>query len=256
MAFRHTSSNTAPSGQTEFEILKARHRFLRDDEEGTHGHATDAGPSSITSAPPNDWDEQLALKYYSSLYREFAICDLKHFKSGNFALRWRTEPEVLSGTGESSCANSRCQFHDTLTPRSLPRDNPPPQLTTLELPFAYEEQGAHKAALVKVVLCPGCVRKLMWKRRKEKEGRDRTGRDEDQSEEAENDHVREERDSDRREQKQDSDKKRPHASTDGLKISGGSDGSGRKLHRRRSRSRERHRRPDEGTVDSYMRQRT
>jgi protein FRA10AC1 len=31
------------------------------------------------------------------------------------------------------------------------------------------EQGESKSALVKVVLCPRCLKKLMWKRRKEKE---------------------------------------------------------------------------------------
>ena len=41
-------------------------RFLRDDDE-----------------KPSSWDEQLATKYYTSLYREFAVCDLKHYKSGN-----------------------------------------------------------------------------------------------------------------------------------------------------------------------------
>ena len=29
------------------------------------------------------WDESLALKYYSSLFKEFAVCDLKHYKTGN-----------------------------------------------------------------------------------------------------------------------------------------------------------------------------
>ena len=32
---------------------------------------------------PTTWDDQLAGKYYESLYREFAVCDLKHYKSGN-----------------------------------------------------------------------------------------------------------------------------------------------------------------------------
>ena len=41
-------------------------RFLRDDDEKA-----------------SSWDEQLAMKYYTSLYREFAVCDLKHYKSGN-----------------------------------------------------------------------------------------------------------------------------------------------------------------------------
>jgi len=61
-----------------------------------------------------------------------------------FALRWRTEEEVLSGTGESSCGNTRCKHHNV--------NSFVPSLSTLELPFAYEEQGETKSALVKTVL--------------------------------------------------------------------------------------------------------
>jgi protein FRA10AC1 len=43
-----------------------------------------------------------------------------------------------------------------------------PGLLTLELPFDYEEHGERKNALVKVVLCPKCVKKIMWKREQEK----------------------------------------------------------------------------------------
>jgi protein FRA10AC1 len=68
---------------------------------------------------------------------------------------------VLSGAGENTCGNSRCKHHDN-------RDEAV-RLNTLELPFAYEEHGKHKSALVKVVLCPRCLKKLMWKRNKEKE---------------------------------------------------------------------------------------
>jgi protein FRA10AC1 len=42
-------------------------------------------------------------------------------------------------------------------------------LHTLELPFGYVEEGETKAALVKVVLCDRCVKKIMWKREREKE---------------------------------------------------------------------------------------
>ncbi|KAH7884465.1 folate-sensitive fragile site protein Fra10Ac1-domain-containing protein [Phlebopus sp. FC_14] len=142
----HTAKS-APSHLTEFDILKASHKFLRNDAD------SDAGR-------PSAWNDQLAKKYYDSLYREFALCDLKHYKSGNFALRWRTETEVLDGTGETSCANTRCQSHLSSSSQ--------PALTTLELPFAYDEDGQQKQALVKVVLCPRCVRKLMWKRRHDK----------------------------------------------------------------------------------------
>lgn len=54
---------------SEFDILKSSHQFIRD--------------SALTTT---DWNDQLAEKYYSSLYREFAICDLKHYKSGNVRL--------------------------------------------------------------------------------------------------------------------------------------------------------------------------
>jgi len=93
-----------------------------------------------------------------------------------FALRWRTETEVISGAGESTCGNTRCHRHHhhdhdhktTFKPTKKKQKQEQP-LTTLELPFSYIEHGESKYALVKVVLCTKCVKKLMWKRRKEKE---------------------------------------------------------------------------------------
>lgn len=143
---------------TEFDILKASHKFLRDDA-GQPGSSS----TNIASSSSSSWNDQLAKKYYDTLFREFALCNLKHYKSGNFALRWRTENEVLDGTGETTCGNMRCEYH-----RPHSTSNSLPRLTTLELPFAYEEHGELKQALVKVVLCPGCVKKLMWKRNREK----------------------------------------------------------------------------------------
>ena len=51
----------------EFEILKASHKFIREDIQDAQ----------------NSWNDCLAEKYYQSLYKEFALCDLKHYKSGN-----------------------------------------------------------------------------------------------------------------------------------------------------------------------------
>ncbi|KAJ7158425.1 folate-sensitive fragile site protein Fra10Ac1-domain-containing protein [Mycena filopes] len=147
MALYSSSSKLPTPGKTEFEILKDSHKFLREED--------DKGQQL-------SWDEQLASKYYDSLFREYAVCDLKHYKSGNFSLRWRTEAEVLAGAGETTCGNTRCEHHDT-------RGRRPPPLTTLELPFAYIEHGEEKSALVKAVLCKKCLGKLMWKRQKEKE---------------------------------------------------------------------------------------
>ncbi|OJA12273.1 hypothetical protein AZE42_08149 [Rhizopogon vesiculosus] len=141
------TTTVSPTPVTEFDILKSSHKFLRDDAD---------------SEANTSWNDRLAQKYYESLYREFAICDLKHYKSGNFSLRWRTEREVLSGMGETTCANARCSEHATSSS----------SLTTLELPFAYDEDGKRKEALVKVVLCSKCVRKIMWKRKHEKRTRE------------------------------------------------------------------------------------
>ncbi|KAH9998793.1 folate-sensitive fragile site protein Fra10Ac1-domain-containing protein [Russula compacta] len=146
----YSKPSSSTSFTTEFDILKASHKFLREEEE-------DAAES-----PNASWNDQLAQKYYGSLFREFAVCDLKHYKSGNFALRWRTEAEVLSAAGENTCGNTRCKHHNN--------QDATVQLSTLELPFAYEEHREHKTALVKVVLCPRCSKKLMWKRDKEKSG--------------------------------------------------------------------------------------
>ncbi|KAF8503840.1 folate-sensitive fragile site protein Fra10Ac1-domain-containing protein [Gautieria morchelliformis] len=155
---------------TEFDILKASHKFLRSsDEDGA-----------------KSWDAQLAMKYEASLFKEFAVCDLKHYKSGNIALRWRTEDEVLSGAGESSCGNTRCPYYDTPAD-SVPSGSqdvhlkPPnsPKLTTMELPFSYVEQGESQVrdVMVKVVLCQRCVKKLMWKREREKKDKEEAASD-------------------------------------------------------------------------------
>lgn len=132
----------------EFEVLKASHRFLRGD-----GQA------------PASWEDEVADKYESTLFREFAVCDLKHYKSGQFALRWRTEDEVVSGAGQETCGNTRCDHHPPERARKQP------SLSTLELPFNYVEHGEQLSALVKVVLCDKCVHKLMWKRNHDKQER-------------------------------------------------------------------------------------
>ncbi|KAK7031200.1 hypothetical protein VNI00_013616 [Paramarasmius palmivorus] len=150
-----SKAKATPSGHTEFELLKQSHKFLREDDDDEGAQLT--------------WEEKLASKYYANLYREFAVCDLKHYKSGNFALRWRTEAEVLSGAGETTCGNTRCKRHEAAEGSEDVDKSRTSGLTTLELPFAYLEHGESKSALVKVVLCEKCVGKLMWKRRKDKE---------------------------------------------------------------------------------------
>ncbi|KAG8773766.1 hypothetical protein FRC12_002323 [Ceratobasidium sp. 428] len=133
----------AKSGKTELDGLIQGHKFLRDDDD------KELGELSV--------EERIAVKYYRSLFKEFALIDLKHYKSGKFALRWRTEDEVVEGYGQFTCGNTRCAYHKEQERRQ-------PKLLTLELPFAYEEQREAKQALVKVVLCERCKKKLTWKR--------------------------------------------------------------------------------------------
>ena len=69
---------------------------------------------------------------------------------------------MLSGLGETTCGNTRCHRHSP-----EPDDNSY-HLNTVQLPFAYMEKGESKSALVKVVLCNRCIKKLMYKRNKDK----------------------------------------------------------------------------------------
>ncbi|KAI0649422.1 folate-sensitive fragile site protein Fra10Ac1-domain-containing protein [Trametes meyenii] len=217
------SSTALHAGTSEFEILKSSHRFLREDDEVEERQLS--------------WDERLAKKYYSSLYREYAVCDLKHYKSGNFALRWRTEAEVLSGAGETTCGNTRCPLH-----REHPEEGSDirPSFSTLELPFSYVEQGESKFALVKVVLCPKCVKKLMYKRNKEKE---EASRREERASGSGHGNIHREQDDERR-TKQKSPKRRPRTHYhDGVREEDDESAQGSRS-RRHSRSRSPYRRRD------------
>lgn len=114
----------------------------------------------------------MADKYYDSLYKEYAMTDLKHYKTGmvgicslniltqltlnQISLRWRTQEEVRAKSGEKSCANVRCLARDA-------------RLSAYELPFEYEEGGVRKSTEVKAILCKHCAKKLFYKKDKERE---------------------------------------------------------------------------------------
>ncbi|BGP61522.1 hypothetical protein NBRC10512v2_002841 [Rhodotorula toruloides] len=160
-----------PQSKHELEILKERHQFVRD---------SDVDPAALT------WEDQLAYKYYETLFKEFAVVNLKHYKSGAIALRWRTEDEVLSGIGHLTCGSLRCRYHEP-SPSMLasledPDVPPDPESTAplvettleeLEMPFGYLEGGVKKTTLVKVVLCRECAKKLRHGRKKAKEEREK-----------------------------------------------------------------------------------
>jgi len=84
------------------------------------------------------------------MFREFAVVDLSRFREGRLGLRWRTEAEVRVGKGQFSCGAKRCTCAEGLA--------------TFEVPFAYEEAGEAKQALVKLRLCLPCSRLLNHKK--------------------------------------------------------------------------------------------
>ncbi|KAJ1911387.1 hypothetical protein IWQ60_010160, partial [Tieghemiomyces parasiticus] len=125
-----------PGPVNEETILRQNHRFLRDEDED---------PAALP------WEERVARRYYDQLYREYCLCELRRYKEGKLAMRWRTEAEVLSGKGESVCAALRCTSQE--------------DLRSWEVPFDYVETGRPQRALVKLRLCPSCSAKLHHGRR-------------------------------------------------------------------------------------------
>lgn len=149
-------------------------RFIRDEDDDEDDLDVDGQPSRSTSAQgasssalarQTDKDrlyaETLARRYEASLFKEFALVDLKHYKSGRvrwlppsrlallrvewgerslnlspirsvlvvqIALRWRTPEEVVGSIGEETCGSLRCAYH-TFDPA-----HPPPALNTVRSP--------------------------------------------------------------------------------------------------------------------------
>lgn len=103
----------------DIDVIRENHRFLWEDDNA-----------------PNTWEEQLARKYYDKLFKEYCISDLSRYKENMIAMRWRTEPEVITGKGQFSCGNKRCEEKEGLR--------------TWEVNFGYIEQGEKKNALVKL----------------------------------------------------------------------------------------------------------
>lgn len=110
--------------KTDHDTLRENYRFLRTEEDDKNG------------AP---WEVAVARKYYSMLFREYAIIDLSRYKEDKFGCRWRTSKEVVSGKGQFTCGAKGCNQKEALE--------------TFEVPFAYVEAQEPKQALVKVRLC-------------------------------------------------------------------------------------------------------
>ena len=167
-----------PAGRTEWDVLKENHRWAGVDSmtssrlstgssETTrlrgmcHGKNAWLGLTNRSCSRNSPWCVYLArgVRLHLGPAKSKQI-DLKHYKSRRLALRWRTAPEVVDGTGELTCASLRCDHHAVA--------DEPPKLRSFELPFVYEEEGKRKEALVKVRLCRRCEGKLRWKPRDER----------------------------------------------------------------------------------------
>lgn len=48
------------------------------------------------------WEKRIAKKYYDKLFKEYALVELKYYKEGRVAMRWRTQKEVVRGKGMST----------------------------------------------------------------------------------------------------------------------------------------------------------
>ena len=65
-----------------------------------------------------------------------------------YAFRWRTEKEVVDGTGQFTCGNKHCK---KFVKKGLD------ELSSFEVMFNYKERGEKKSALVKIRVCEKCV---------------------------------------------------------------------------------------------------
>ncbi|KAI3739945.1 hypothetical protein L2E82_30359 [Cichorium intybus] len=125
--------------KTDQDTLREGYRFIRSEEDDMD----------------TSWEQRLVKRYYNKLFKEYCIADMSHYKTGKIGLRWRTEKEVTSGKGQFVCGNKHCSEEEGLS--------------SYEVNFAYFEAGENKQALVKLVTCERCAKKLLYKKLKEKE---------------------------------------------------------------------------------------
>ncbi|XP_062988957.1 protein FRA10AC1 [Elgaria multicarinata webbii] len=122
--------------KSDLDIVRENHRFLWSEEDEVD----------------MNWEKRLSKKYYDKLFKEYCIADLSKYKENKFGFRWRHEKEVVSGKGQFTCGNKRCDEKEGLK--------------SWEVNFGYVEHGVKKNALVKLRLCPECSYKLNFHHRR------------------------------------------------------------------------------------------
>ena len=116
---------------TDADVVRTTFRFLRSEED---------------DAELGAWEARMARRYYDKLFKEYCIADLSRYREQKIGMRWRVEKEVVTGKGQFSCGEKRC---DATT-----------RLASYEVHFGYREAGERKEALVKLRVCESCARKL------------------------------------------------------------------------------------------------
>jgi protein FRA10AC1 len=139
------SKQKAIPAKTDLQLLHEAHRFLRSDED-------DDG----------SWESKLEHKFYTSLFKDYVICDLSGYKKCQVVFRWRTEAEVIQGRGQFQCGHKHCISKSGLR--------------SFEVDFKYREAGTSKRAMVKVRVCDDCAYKLHYRRLKRERRRLRKGK--------------------------------------------------------------------------------
>lgn len=145
------SSKNTDTPKTDYDLIKQHSKFIWPDQDR---HDLDKKDDI------DQWEKRMAKKYYDNLFKEYAIADLKNYKTHGVALRWRTKSEVISGKGQFECGNIKCGERK--------------ELKSWELNFIYKDTPddiTEKQALVKVRLCKSCSRKLNYRRRENSEKR-------------------------------------------------------------------------------------
>jgi protein FRA10AC1 len=178
--------------RTELDVLIELNQFIRTD-------LPTLSSSSSSTTTTNEWETSLAVKYYNSLFREYAVADLKKYKTKGIALRWRNESEVMNGIGQQTCGSLRCEYHLPTLIQTSPRPvnaeededddilDPLVETTLYEfqVPFKYEEEDwktkakVKKTVLVKLIVCERCEGRMNYLQRQKKKEERRREREEE-----------------------------------------------------------------------------
>jgi protein FRA10AC1 len=146
--------------------------------------------SFVPSSESKSWQDRMVQHYHSHLYKEFVLADFTS-RPGQVGLRWRTQHEVTTGKGSSTCGNKHCPSYATATSTTTTRRQDTQDLQqylnssfpkkeedelkllskldygvgleAYEVPFTYQERKETKTELVKLMLCLRCAPLLFRK---------------------------------------------------------------------------------------------